>query len=91
MGVAGDQLKPLINQLKSGKADDNKFLEAKFGAQKTLTKREIDRDRKVEALLAAYQKTDEEVMRKDHQRDETKRENQKALLEKFGFSDEDDN
>jgi hypothetical protein len=29
-------------------------------------------------------------MRKDHERDETKKKNQKALLDKFGFSDEDD-
>lgn len=91
MASAGQTLNPIIGHLKAGRADDNKFLEANFGATKAKTKREIDRDRKVEALLEAYKKTDEEVMRKDHQRDETKRQNQKALLEKFGFSDEDDN
>lgn len=52
------------------------------------TKKEVDRDRKVEALLEAFKKNDEDVMRKEHLRDETKRQNQKALLEKFGFSDE---
>ena len=91
MEKAGQKLNPLLTHLKASKADDNKFLEAGFGAAKAKTKREMDRDHKVEALLEAYKKTDEEIMRKDHQREETKRQNQKALLEKFGFSDEEDN
>lgn len=91
MASAGQTLNPLIGHLKHSKSDDNKFMEANFGAAKQKSKREIERDRKVEALLEAYKKTDEEVMRKDHQRDETKRQNQKVLLEKFGFSDEEDN
>ena len=38
---------------------------------KQKSKREVDRDRKVEALLEAYKKADEDTMRKEHQRDET--------------------
>jgi len=37
-------------------ASDNKFLDAVFGQQKNRTKKEVDRDRKVEALLEAYKK-----------------------------------
>ena len=44
---------------------NNKFLDAVFGQQKNRSKKEIDRDRKVEALLEAYKKQDEELMRKD--------------------------
>lgn len=48
------------------------------------------RDRKVEALLEAYKKQDEETLRKEHQKNLSKKINQKALLDKFGFSDEED-
>jgi hypothetical protein len=39
-----------------GKGSDNKFLEAVFGQNQARTKKEVDRDRKVEALLEAYKK-----------------------------------
>lgn len=62
-----------------------------FGKQKKVpTKKEVDRDRKVEALLEAYKKQDEELMRKENQKNMNKKINQKALLEKFGFSDEEE-
>jgi len=35
---------------------NNKFLDAVFGQQKHKSKKEMDRDRKVEALLEAYKK-----------------------------------
>jgi len=54
------------------------------------TKKAVDRDRKVEALLQAYKKQDEELMRKEQEREMTKKINQKALLDKFGFSDEEE-
>ena len=93
------QLNPLLLSLKQKaqhtpddgrKPQDNRFLDAVFGSQKVRTKKEADRDRKVEALLQAYKKQDEELMRKDQERELTKKMNQKALLDKFGFSDEDD-
>ena len=73
----GAQLNPLLLSLKQANKnmDENKFLEAIFGPQKQKSKREADRDRKVEALLEAYKKSDEATMRKEHQRDETKRQN----------------
>ena len=51
-------LQPLLLSMKqSGKnLDENKFLEAVFGPQKQKSKREVERDRKVEALLEAYKK-----------------------------------
>jgi hypothetical protein len=61
-----------------------------FGPQKVRSKKEVERDRKVEALLEAFKKQDEDLMRKEQERDETKKRNQKALLDKFGFSDEED-
>ena len=93
------QLNPLLLSLKqkahqamssSHEGPDNKFLDAVFGQQKTRTKKECDRDRKVEALLEAYKKQDEELMRKEQNRELTKKMNQKALLDKFGFTDEDE-
>lgn len=69
----------------------NKFMDAMFGKPaKQPSKKEIERDRKVEALLEAYKKQDEELMRKETQKNINKKMNQKALLEKFGFSDEED-
>ena len=65
-------------------------MDAVFGAQKSRTKKEVERDRKVEALLESYKKQDEEVMRKEQERELTKKINQKALLDKFGFSDEEE-
>ena len=65
-------------------------MEAVFGTQQSRTKKEIERDRKVEALLEAYKKQDEDVMRKEQERELTKKINQKALLDKFGFSDEEE-
>jgi len=50
----------------------------------------MDRDNKVEALLEAYKKQDEEMMRKEAEKDLTKKMNQKALLDKFGFTDEEE-
>lgn len=50
----------------------------------------MERDKKVEALLEAFKKQDEDLMRKEQERDETKKRNQKALLDKFGFSDEEE-
>ena len=73
-----------------GKGQDNKFLDAVFGAPAMKTKKAVDRDRKVEALLQAYKKQDEELMRKEQEREMTKKINQKALLDKFGFSDEEE-
>jgi hypothetical protein len=35
---------------------ENKFLDSVFGPQKVRTKKEIERDRKVEALLEAFKK-----------------------------------
>lgn len=90
------QLNPLLLSLKnhgvskSQNGKDNKFLDAVFGSQKVRTKKEIDRDRKVESLLHAYKKKDEDVMKKEHERELTKKINQKALLDKFGFSDEEE-
>ena len=94
------QLNPLLLSLKEkgarnlfGKDKDpnqNAFLNNVFGKAKTRTKKEIQRDKKVEALLEAFKKQDEDVMRKEHERDETKKRNQKALLDKFGFSDEEE-
>lgn len=69
---------------------DNKFLDAVFGQQKMRTRKEVDRDRKVEALLEAYKKQDEDLMRKEQERELTKKINQKALLDKFGFTDEEE-
>ena len=98
-GLNEGQLNPLLLSLKQKahlpaddgrKPQDNRFLDAVFGSQKTRSKKETDRDRKVEALLQAYKKQDEELMRKDQERELTKKMNQKALLDKFGFSDEDD-
>ena len=61
-----------------------------FGNQKIKTNKESKIDSKVEALLKAYKKQDEELMKKDQEREQTKKVNQKKLLEKFGFSDEED-
>ena len=61
-----------------------------FGTNKSKTKKEMERDRKVEALLEAYKKKDEDLMRKEQERELTKKMNQKALLEKFGFSDDEE-
>ena len=69
---------------------NNQFLEAVFGSQKLQTKKELERDRKVEALLQAYKKKDEESLRKEQEKAVSKKINQKALLEKFGFSDEEE-
>ena len=57
-GLSDGQLNPLLLSLKQkanvpggpGKGD-NKFLDAVFGAPATKTKKAVDRDRKVEALL----------------------------------------
>ena len=91
------QLNPLLLSLKQkggpqgeGKGSDNKFLEAVFGQNQARTKKEIERDRKVEALLEAYKKQDEDLMRKEQEREQTKKINQKALLDKFGFTDEEE-
>jgi hypothetical protein len=65
-------------------------LDAVFGSQLSRTKKEVDRDRKVEALLEAYKKQDEDLMRKEQERELTKKINQKALLDKFGFTDEEE-
>jgi len=90
------QLNPLLLSLKQkaqgpaqagGKPQDNKFLDAVFVAPATKTKKAVDRDRKVEALLQAYKKQDEELMRKEQEREMTKKINQKALLDKFVFID----
>ena len=70
--------------MQGNKNGDNKFLDAVFGQQKMRTKKEVDRDRKVEALLEAYKKQDEDLMRKEQERELTKKINQKALLDKFG-------
>ena len=93
-------LNPLLLSLKEKGAKDlfgqdkdateNAFLKNVFGPQKQRTKKEVERDRKVEALLEAFKKQDEDLMRKEQERDETKKRNQKALLDKFGFSDEDE-
>ena len=72
------------------KPGHNQFMDAVFGTQKSRTKKEVERDRKVEALLESYKKQDEEVMRKEQERELTKKINQKALLDKFGFSDEEE-
>jgi len=61
-----------------------------FGNSKPKTDKEAKIDSKVEALLKAYKKQDEELMKKDQEREQTKKVNQKKLLEKFGFSDEED-
>jgi len=45
---------------------------------------------KVEALLEAYKKQDEESIRKEHEKKISKKINQKQLLDKFGFSDEEE-
>lgn len=89
------QLNPLLLSLKqkagsSMQGPDNKFLDAVFGQQKMRTRKEVDRDRKVEALLEAYKKQDEDLMRKEQERELTKKINQKALLDKFGFTDEEE-
>ena len=98
-GMSEGQLNPLLLSLKqkgsipeisSKSGTKNKFLENVFGKSKTITKKEADRDRKVEALLEAYKKQDEELMRKEQEREMTKKINQKALLDKFGFSDEEE-
>ena len=96
--VGQQQLNPLLLSLKEkqqlaplgDEKSNNKFLDAVFGQQKNRSKKEIDRDRKVEALLEAYKKQDEELMRKDQEKELTKKVNQKALLDKFGFSDEEE-
>ena len=66
------QLNPLLLSLKNKggpngdqNGQDNKFLDAVFGSQQTRTKKEVDRDRKVEALLEAYKKQDEDLMKKE--------------------------
>ena len=46
-----------------------------LGQPKERTKKEIDRDRKVEALLEAFKKQDEDLMRKEQDREETKKRN----------------
>ena len=92
------QLNPLLLSLKQKagssmqgtKGPDNKFLDAVFGQQKMRSKKEVERDRKVEALLEAYKKQDEDLMRKEQERELTKKINQKALLDKFGFTDEEE-
>ena len=91
------QLNPLLLSLKQkggpqgeGKGSENKFLDAVFGQNQARTKKEIERDRKVEALLEAYKKQDEDLMRKEQEREQTKKINQKALLDKFGFTDEEE-
>lgn len=70
-------LNPLLMQLKSGAnigdSSTQKFVDAVFGGAKQKTKKEVDRDKKVEALLLAFQKNDEDIMRKEHLREETKR------------------
>lgn len=40
-------------------------MEAVFGQNQARTKKEVERDRKVEALLEAYKKQDEDIMRKE--------------------------
>jgi hypothetical protein len=58
------QLNPLLLSLKNNGgpksdqkgSDNNKFLDAVFGSQLSRSKKEVDRDRKVEALLEAYKK-----------------------------------
>lgn len=98
-GSAQSNLNPLLLSHKDkksmtqypGDSKENKFLDAVFGKpKKEPTKKEIERDRKVEALLEAYKKQDEETLRKEQQKTLNKKMNQKALLEKFGFSDEED-
>ena len=61
--------------LNSAGSKENKFLPSVFGQaqKKQPTKREIERDRKVEALLEAYKKQDEETMRKEHQKNISKK------------------
>ena len=73
-----------------GSKPDTKFLDAVFGKEKYLAQKEKTRDKKVEALLQAYKKQDEELTRKEYEKDNTKKLNQKALLDKFGFSDEEE-
>ena len=46
-----------------------------FGPQKFRSKKEMERDTKVEALLEAFKKQDEELMKKEHEREQTKKEN----------------
>lgn len=73
------QLNPLLLSLKEKGAKDlyskgkdpteNAFLNNVFGPQKQRTKKEIERDRKVEALLEAFKKQDEDLMRKEEERE----------------------
>lgn len=96
--MGDSQLNPLLLSLKEKGAKnlygkdptENAFLNNVFGPQKQRSKKEVERDRKVEALLEAFKKQDEDLMRKEQEREETKKRNQKALLDKFGFSDEED-
>jgi hypothetical protein len=95
--LSAGQLNPLLLSLKQKggpagdeKGTDNKFLEAVFGQNQSRTKKEVERDHKVEALLEAYKKQDEDLMRKEQEREQTKKINQKALLDKFGFTDEEE-
>ena len=55
---------------------------------KKKTKREEAIDTKIEQLLIAYKKQDEDVLRKQSQLDREKVEGKQNLMEKFGFSDD---
>jgi hypothetical protein len=48
---------------------ENQLMSAVFGPQKLKTKKEEDRDKKVEALLEAYKKQDQELLKREQKKD----------------------
>eukprot|EP00352_Strombidinopsis_acuminata_P002253 CAMPEP_0176391444 /NCGR_PEP_ID=MMETSP0126-20121128/40030_1 /TAXON_ID=141414 ORGANISM="Strombidinopsis acuminatum, Strain SPMC142" /NCGR_SAMPLE_ID=MMETSP0126 /ASSEMBLY_ACC=CAM_ASM_000229 /LENGTH=71 /DNA_ID=CAMNT_0017761559 /DNA_START=1203 /DNA_END=1418 /DNA_ORIENTATION=- len=57
---------------------------------KKKTKKEETIDRKIEKLLMAYKKHDEEAKKKAAQLELDKVQGKRNLMEKFGFSDDED-
>lgn len=73
----------LMNQLQSSNS-------VSAPQKPTISKKQQDIDDKIERLLLAYKKQDEVAHRKLTEMDKDKKQGKKNLMEKFGFSDDEE-
>ena len=60
------------------------------GQEKKKSKKEEQIDRKIESLLEAYKRQDEEILKRAHEKEANKHRNKQMLRDKFGFSDDEE-
>ena len=77
VGLENGKVNPLLLSLKNEvyrragsqnilkRKDQNKFLQGALGADKIKTKKELERDKKVEAMLEAFKRSEEELLKKE--------------------------